>query len=197
MIRERLYLSQILCGACEKQTQFKVAAWDSTVPEDCGDEHFTQRAPMFQVRERSACCQRYLCHQFRALQLGVFPLQADADGNLTSQGDLAGERSGWPEGIDPVLVMEVRCSSARCDKLARLKRVQTLTLTQTSTNRSLAGALSSSAAGCPFRMRCRCGVQLATGREEAEEEEEKGMSTMAGSSSTGSGGTAAGLARST
>jgi hypothetical protein len=45
----RLYLSQLLCGACEKQTQFKVSAWDLDVPDEPADEHFTARQPMFQV----------------------------------------------------------------------------------------------------------------------------------------------------
>ena len=102
----RLYLSQLLCGACEKQTQFKVSAWDSDVPDEPADEHFAARPPMFQVKERSECCQRYLCHQFRALELGVFPLQAQEDGTIMSQGDQWGERSGWPEGSEPMLIME-------------------------------------------------------------------------------------------
>ena len=34
MIRERAYIAQILCGVCEKQTQFKVANFDpAVVPE--------------------------------------------------------------------------------------------------------------------------------------------------------------------
>jgi hypothetical protein len=117
MVRERLYLSQVLFGACEKQTQFKVSAWDAeTVPEDCEDDHFAQRPAIFQVKEKSECCQRYLCHQFRHLQLGIFPLEADADGTVTSQGDLPGGKSGWPSGVSPVLVMEkpFRCPLVLC-----------------------------------------------------------------------------------
>ena len=55
-----------------------------------------------QVKERSECWQRYLCLQFRALELGVFPLQAQPDGTITGQGDQWGEKSGWPEGSEPV-----------------------------------------------------------------------------------------------
>jgi hypothetical protein len=62
-----------------------------------------------QVKERSECCQRYLCLQFRALELGVFPLQALPDGTLTGQGDEWGEKSGWPEGSEPVCVCECVC----------------------------------------------------------------------------------------
>merc|ERR1712124_42463 len=66
MIRERSFLMQILCGACEKQTQFKVANFDplNTPMPDPEDQHFTNKPASFQVRERSECCQRYCCHQF-------------------------------------------------------------------------------------------------------------------------------------
>ena len=40
MIRERAYIAQILCGVCEKQTQFKVATLDpAVVPENPEDVH--------------------------------------------------------------------------------------------------------------------------------------------------------------
>ena len=99
MIRERAYISQILCGVCEKQTQFKVANFDpAVVPENPEDVHFTSRPASFQVRERSECIQRYCCHQLRHLELGVFPV----GGTMISMG----EASGWPDGVDPILIME-------------------------------------------------------------------------------------------
>ena len=52
MIRERVYLSQILCALCEKQTQFKVANYDpNTTPEEPDDNQFVTRPASFQVRE--------------------------------------------------------------------------------------------------------------------------------------------------
>lgn len=198
MIRERLYLSQILIGACEKQTQFKVAAWDTTVPEDCDDEFFKQRAPMFQIKERSECCQRYCCHQFRALQLGVFPLEVDADGNIRSQGDLEGGRSGWPEGIDPVLVLEVRArvlfTYAKC--LTRFMSLVSAVCAQwwlffasalicCANNRNPFDAPLFSAAGCPSHLKCWSG---ALGKR---------RTITVALSSIGNGGTAFGLATNT
>eukprot|EP00945_MAST-04E_sp_MAST-4E-sp1_P008212 g8212.t1 len=97
MIRERMYTWQVLCGVCEKQSQFKVANWNHTIPEDPEDQHFTAQPVAFQVRERSECLQRYCCHQMRELELGMFPV----GGVMHSQG----EPSGWPEGLRPSLVM--------------------------------------------------------------------------------------------
>lgn len=98
MIRERLWLSQILCAACEKQTQFKVAQWDPSVPDDADDQFFLSRQAMFQVREESECCVRYCCHQFRPLRLGVFP--------ISSSMQHVAEGTGWPTDIEPILIME-------------------------------------------------------------------------------------------
>lgn len=99
MIRERVYLSQILCALCEKQTQFKVANYDpNTTPEEPDDNQFVTRPASFQVREKSECFQRYCCHQMRTLELGVFPV----GGTMMTMG----EKSGWPDGIEPILIME-------------------------------------------------------------------------------------------
>jgi hypothetical protein len=99
MIRERAYIAQVCCSICEKQTQFKVANYDPhTTPDAPEDSQFLSRPASFQVRERSECLQRYCCHQLRELELGVFPV----GGTMMSMG----ERTGWPEGIEPILIME-------------------------------------------------------------------------------------------
>lgn len=98
LVRERSYLSQILCGACERQAQFKVASWDPSISDEAPDEVFTSRPAMFQVREESDCIMRYCCHQFRELRLGMFPI----GGSMYEQG----EAPGWPTGVNPILVMD-------------------------------------------------------------------------------------------
>ena len=74
LVREKLWLSQVLCGACEKQVQFKVAQYDTNVSDAATDEEFTSRPAQFMVKEQSECCQRYCFHQARHLKLGVFPM---------------------------------------------------------------------------------------------------------------------------
>ena len=101
MIREKLFLSQVLCAACEKRTQFKVASWLPGTPDDADDTAFTARPAMFQVKEDSECCNRYCFHQFRELKLGVFPL----GGSMHD----TGERGGWPTDVSPILVMDKPC----------------------------------------------------------------------------------------
>jgi hypothetical protein len=102
LVREKLYLSQILFGACEKQVQFKVANWDYTFSDDAGDDAFTSRPAQFMIKEKSECLQRYCCHQFRHLQLGVFPM----GGTMHD----TNERSGWPIGVEHMLEMEKPCN---------------------------------------------------------------------------------------
>lgn len=101
LIREKLYLEQVLCGACERKTVFKVANWDRGIMDDANDEQFTTRAAQFQVREESECCNRYCFRQFRELKLGLFPLGG-------AMHDL-GEAPGWVEEVDPILVMDKPC----------------------------------------------------------------------------------------
>lgn len=74
LVREKLWLSQVLCGACEKQVQFKVAQYDANVSDAATDEEFTSRPAQFMVKEQSECCQRYCFHQARHLKLGIFPM---------------------------------------------------------------------------------------------------------------------------
>jgi hypothetical protein len=50
------------------------------------------------IKEQSDCLNRYCCHQFRHLQLGIFPM----GGTMHS----TNERSGWPNDVDRLLEME-------------------------------------------------------------------------------------------
>lgn len=101
LIREKMYLEQVLCGACERKTVFKVANWDKGIADDANDVQFTTRAAQFQVREESDCCNRYCFRQFRELKLGVFALGG-------TMHDI-GETPGWVEDVEPILIMEKPC----------------------------------------------------------------------------------------
>jgi len=101
LVREKLWLAQMLCGACEKQVQFKVANWDQHVPDAAEDSEFTARPAQFMIKEESECCQRYCFHQLRHLKLGVFPMGGTMHDTQ--------ERSGWPVGVDRLLEMEKPC----------------------------------------------------------------------------------------
>eukprot|EP00949_MAST-11_sp_MAST-11-sp1_P002645 g2645.t1 len=108
MVRERSYLSQILCAMCERKTQFTVGAYDgSFVPDDADDTVFTARPAMFHVKEESDCLPRYCCHQLRPLKLGMFPI----GGSMQDEG-----APGWPEDVQPILVIEkpFRCPIVCC-----------------------------------------------------------------------------------
>ena len=101
LVREKFYFEQVLCGACERKTVFKVANWDRGIADNSSDEEFTKRAAQFQVREESECWNRYCFRQFRKLKLGVFPLGG-------TMHDI-GETPGWIDDVDPILVMEKPC----------------------------------------------------------------------------------------
>lgn len=90
---------QVICGACERKTQFKMAPWNRGFPERLEDEIFQQQNATAEIREESECCCRYCCHQNRELKLGLFPPMDSA----TSMGY---ENNGWPQNVAPQLVME-------------------------------------------------------------------------------------------
>ena len=103
LIREKQWLSQIACGACEKQVQFKVANWDQNVPDAAEDHEFTSRPAQFMIKEQSECCQRYCFHQMRELKLGVFPM----GGTMHD----TNESSGWPQNVDRLLEFDKPCAA--------------------------------------------------------------------------------------
>jgi len=109
LIRERFFWSQALCGACEKKTQFRVAEWNPQMPSRLEDKHFTSERPIFEILEESTCCQRYCCHQNRALELGLFSPQ-------DSSQDMSYSSSGWPTQTQPQLTMQrpFRCPCYLC-----------------------------------------------------------------------------------
>ena len=104
VLRERVYISQLLCKSCEKKTSFAVGLWNGM------DGHINDpalkgmlRSPgawLGEVREESNCCCRYCLHQNREAQLGYFlPEQLDvvaADYVESGPGGL-----GWPQGRTP------------------------------------------------------------------------------------------------
>ena len=78
----------------------QVAQWDQSMPDRIEDELFQAQHATSEVREESECCERYCCHQFRGLKLGWFP-PVESSGSMGYQ-----EETGWPEGVEPMLVMD-------------------------------------------------------------------------------------------
>jgi len=99
LIRERFFWSQVFCAACERKTQFKVAQWNSTMPEYVEDNLFQAQQAVAEVREESECCCRYCCHQHRALKLGLFA-------PIPDHASMGYSQNGWPEGVEPMLTMD-------------------------------------------------------------------------------------------
>jgi len=118
--RERIYLSQVFCQACEKKTNFAVGSYPSN---DGNDGHvndpqilaYLRSAWLGEVREESTCLCRYCCHQNRELKLGFFSLSdLGVVGGTFAEGGFAGY--GWPEGRVPELVLDrpFRCTLCCC-----------------------------------------------------------------------------------
>mmetsp|Transcript_76039 Transcript_76039/g.152774 ORF Transcript_76039/g.152774 Transcript_76039/m.152774 type:complete len:321 (+) Transcript_76039:41-1003(+) len=114
LIREKLFWSQVLFGACEKQTQFTVAPWSQDMPERLDESAFSsvEEHPLLEIRESSPCCcpwGRYPCHNYRQARFGVYPpLSAAA----------SGARSGWPQNSDarPIFIVDrpFKCTVMCC-----------------------------------------------------------------------------------
>ena len=79
MLRERVYLSQVACGACEKKTNMLVGSWLPTEQaggggsagahlDDTSFLHALRTRSLFEIREESDCLCRYCCHQFREVR---------------------------------------------------------------------------------------------------------------------------------
>jgi hypothetical protein len=113
LIREKLYASQMMCAAIEKQLVFNVGSWDSSMPERLPDTVFAPlsgdfvvdtQPRLFSLREESECFQRYCCHQFRESTIGLFPepfsVDPGAPGTNAAQALLSG--GGW-YGKTPLL----------------------------------------------------------------------------------------------
>ena len=117
VLRERIYLSQLLCKACEKRTSFAIGGWTGA-PGHLDDTQITdslQAAWLGEVREDSDCLCRYCCHQNRETKLGYFlPEQLGTVGGTFVEGGLAGY--GWPEGALPELTFDrpFRCTLCCC-----------------------------------------------------------------------------------
>jgi len=79
MLRERVYLSQVACGACEKKTNMLVGSWLPTDQaggggsagahlDDSSFLHALRTRSLFEIREESDCLCRYCCHQWREVR---------------------------------------------------------------------------------------------------------------------------------
>jgi len=122
VLRERLYLSQICCAACEKKTSYTVGALPAhnagLEKQWLNDETMVAMLTpgAFEVREESGCCCRYCLHQSRELKLGYFAPRVGGGqpGGGVWEGGLAG--FGWPEGEIPALWLErpFKCTLCCC-----------------------------------------------------------------------------------
>jgi hypothetical protein len=96
LVREKLFLSQILCPACERQLRFNVGPWSRDMPARLDSEVFDQLVHQhtFEMREESSCCCRFCCHQFRESKIGMFAPNQDT------------RAGGGFQGFDPYLTVE-------------------------------------------------------------------------------------------
>lgn len=148
LMRERVSLMQWLCGACEKRTSYAAGPYPMAAGADVtqlhnhlDDEAFKAALAtgLFEVREDSTCCCRYLCHQNRALKLGVFAPRNNIPGDaldLEMQGGLGGLK--WPEGETPSL-QHVRPFMCSCPCFCCMLHPQTIHTVDTASDASLGG----------------------------------------------------------
>ena len=119
-LRERVYLSQLCCAACEKKTSYAAGVLP---PRQAPGAHLDDdemrsflNPGAFEVREESECCCRYGCHQNRELKLGYFAPRVGGGqpGDGHWEGGLAG--FGWPKGETPALLLErpFKCTMCCC-----------------------------------------------------------------------------------
>eukprot|EP00472_Partenskyella_glossopodia_P007207 CAMPEP_0197526326 /NCGR_PEP_ID=MMETSP1318-20131121/17325_1 /TAXON_ID=552666 /ORGANISM="Partenskyella glossopodia, Strain RCC365" /LENGTH=334 /DNA_ID=CAMNT_0043080437 /DNA_START=174 /DNA_END=1175 /DNA_ORIENTATION=+ len=108
LIRERFYWSQVLCAACERKTQYKIAQWDPMLPARLTDRDFKEQPLMLEIFEESDCCCRYCLLSARELDLGVFHPQ--------HYNNMAFESNGYPAGQNPMLHFHrpFRCAIPCC-----------------------------------------------------------------------------------
>ena len=135
LVREKLWLSQVLCAVCEKQVQFKVAQWDANVSDEATDEEFTARPAQFMIKEECVqfnCCLRVFlllaepfpfkllipilflflfssecCQRYCFHQFRHLKLGIFPMGG--SMHDSYAGDAGWPTDVEPLLEMEKPC----------------------------------------------------------------------------------------
>ena len=113
LVRERLFPSQMMCGALEKQLVFNVGAWNAAMPDRLEDDAFSPLAgdfvaqgnpKIFSLREEGDCMKRYCCHQWRETTVGLFAepfsISLGAPGSSTAGEIISG--GGW-YGNTPLL----------------------------------------------------------------------------------------------
>ena len=100
MVRQKMFLSQVLCKFLEKRNRYTVSHWDhTTTSRTPTDDVFARMPRLLEAREDSSCCCRYTCRHKRELDIGIFPP------------NIADEQ-GFPADVSPLLRMHrpFRCS---------------------------------------------------------------------------------------
>ena len=92
MVRQKLFLSQVLCDMLEKRNVYSISAWDPTANSRAPtDEEFAAMPRLLEAREESSCLCRYGCRAARELDVGLFPPNV-------------AEGSGFPPGAGPPMM---------------------------------------------------------------------------------------------
>lgn len=103
MVRQQLFLSEILFNWCERRNRYTVTAWDpQAVSAAPTDDEFLAMPKLFETREDSTCLCRYCCKNFRSMKLGIFPpfIRNEGEGTLF-------HAPGYPEdGTPPLMELE-------------------------------------------------------------------------------------------
>jgi len=113
MVRQNLFLSEILFNFCERRNRYTITAWDETMARVPTDEEFQSLPKIFETREDSTCFCRYCCKNYREMKLGIFPPFIRNEG----QGTFNLRAPGYPEdGTRPLmeLVRPFRCTILCC-----------------------------------------------------------------------------------
>eukprot|EP00937_MAST-01D_sp_MAST-1D-sp2_P001482 g1482.t1 len=100
MVRQKLFISQVLCQFLERRNRYTISHWDHTTTSRAPtDDVFARMPKLLEAREESTCCCRYGCRSHRALEVGIFPPNVP-DGQ------------GFPAGVPPLLRMRrpFRCT---------------------------------------------------------------------------------------
>merc|ERR1711998_54627 len=102
MVRQQLFLSEILLNFCERRNRYTVSAWNPQMSTAPTDDEFLALPKLFETREDSTCLCRYCCKNFREMKLGIFPpfIRNEGDGTYF-------HAPGYPEdGTRPLMELE-------------------------------------------------------------------------------------------
>jgi hypothetical protein len=103
MVRQKLFLSEVLLNFCERRNRYTIAPWSPRNSKEPNDDEFLAMGTLLHTREESTCLCRYACKNFREMRLGFFPPTIPAG-------------QGYPSGHLPMMEIHrpFRCTIPCC-----------------------------------------------------------------------------------